>query len=225
MPSAGALIFDFNGTLSHDEPVLCAVYQELFAEAGRPLPESAYYEQLCGLSEEAIIAGWLGVDGERLDALIGQRIARYIERAADGSTVLPETRKALRYASERVPVAICSGAFRAEIEPVLAGAGIGNEISFLVTADDVTNGKPAPDGYLLAVERLGVPPASIVAFEDTEAGVASAKDAGLHCLAVRSTLPVERLQRADGSSTSSMSTSSSAWSVDLGHCSPRRLAR
>jgi beta-phosphoglucomutase len=197
MSRVDALIFDFNGTLSHDEPVLCAVYQQLFAEEGRPLPESAYYEQLCGLSEEAIIAGWLGVEGETLQRLIGQRISRYVERAADGSTVLAETRAALRYAADRVPVAICSGAFRAEIEPVLDGAGIAGLISFLVTADDVTAGKPAPDGYLLAVERLGSTPATVVAFEDTEAGVASAKAAGLRCLAVRSTLPADRLRDAD----------------------------
>ena len=197
MSRVAALIFDFNGTLSHDEPVLCAVYQELFAEEGRPLSESAYYEQLCGLSEEAIIAGWLGVEGEPLARLIEQRIGRYIERAADGSTVLAETRAALRYAAERVPVAICSGAFRAEIEPVLDGAGISSLISFLVTADDVIAGKPAPDGYLLATERLGAPPEAIVAFEDTEAGVVSAKTAGLRCLAVRSTLPADRLCEAD----------------------------
>ncbi len=46
MSRVTALVFDFNGTLSHDEPVLCAVYQELFAEWGRPLPEATYYEQL-----------------------------------------------------------------------------------------------------------------------------------------------------------------------------------
>ena len=90
-----------------------------------------------------------------------------------------------------------SGAFRAEIEPVVAAAGIAGELSMIVTADDVEHGKPHPEGYLLAVERLGVDPARTIAFEDTEAGVSSAKDAGLRCLAVRGTLPDERLERAD----------------------------
>jgi beta-phosphoglucomutase len=194
-----ALVFDFNGTLSHDEPVLCAVYQELFAEWGRPLPEATYYEQLCGLSEEAIIAGWLGVEGADLEQLISERIRRYVERTADGSTITEPVRAAVRYAADRVPVAICSGAFRAEIEPVLAGAGIEAEIRFLVTADDVVNGKPAPDGYLRVLDLLEThdDPGRVVAFEDTEAGVASAKAAGMRCLAVRSTLPDERLRRAD----------------------------
>ncbi len=199
MSRVTALVFDFNGTLSHDEPVLCAVYQELFAEWGRPLPEATYYEQLCGLSEEAIIAGWLGVDGSELERLISERIRRYVERTADGSTITEPVRAAVRYAADRVPVAICSGAFRAEIEPVLAGAGIEAEIRFLVTADDVVNGKPAPDGYLRVLDLLEAhdDPARVVAFEDTEAGVASAKAAGMRCLAVRSTLPDERLRLAD----------------------------
>ena len=91
MPRATALAFDFNGTLSRDESVLCGVYQELFAEHGRPLLEVEYYEQLCGLSEEAIIAGWLDVEGAELEGLVAERIRRYLERAADGSTITPAT--------------------------------------------------------------------------------------------------------------------------------------
>ncbi|MFN8224089.1 MAG: HAD family phosphatase [Gaiellales bacterium] len=194
---ASALVFDFNGTLSDDEPVLLAVYQELFAEHGRPLPAERYFAELCGHTEETIISGWLGVEGVELDGLVAERIRRYIDRAADGSTILPEVREAVRYAAERVPVAVCSGAFRAEIEPVVAGAGLAEAIGFLVTAEDVDTGKPAPDGYLKAIERLGLDATGIVAFEDTEAGVASAKAAGLRCLAVRTTLPAERLRLAD----------------------------
>jgi len=57
--------------------------------------------------------------------------------------------------------------------------------------------KPHPEGYLLALDRLGVAASEAVAFEDTEAGIASAKAAGLTCLAVRGTLPDTRLQQAD----------------------------
>ena len=129
--------------------------------------------------------------------LVQERIDAYTALAASGSTVTAPVREAVRYAAARVPVAIVSGAFRAEIEPVVAAAGIAGELSMIVTADDVEHGKPHPEGYLLAVERLGVDPARTVAFEDTEAGVSSAKDAGLRCLAVRGTLPDERLGRAD----------------------------
>ena len=199
MGTARALVFDFNGTLSHDEPLLYRIYAELFAEHGRPLGEAEYYGRLVGRTEEAIVGGWLGVDGVELCALVDERIERY-RRLADGSTVPASIREAVRRAARRVPVAVVSGAYRREIEPVLAGAGLADAIAVVVAADDVTRGKPDPEGYLCVLERLGegVEPADVVAFEDTEAGVESARGAGLRCLAVRGTVPDARLGAADG---------------------------
>ena len=199
MVAARALIFDFNGTLSHDEPLLCAIYQELFARLGRPLSPAEYYRELAGLSEEAIISGWLGVEGAQLERLIAERVERYRAVAADGATIGEAVREAVRYAAEHVPVAIVSGAFRAEIEPVLEAAGLTSLFATVVAADDVDEGKPHPAGYLRALALLdgGMRAEEVVAFEDTEAGVASAKAAGLSCLALSGTLPPERLAQAD----------------------------
>jgi beta-phosphoglucomutase-like phosphatase (HAD superfamily) len=197
MHAVRALLFDFNGTLSHDEPLLCAIYRELFAAHGRPLTEQEYYDRLAGLSEEAIVGGWLGVDGDELRALVAERIERYRAVAADGETVPAAVREAVRFAAARVPVGVVSGAFRAEIEPVLAGSALAGVVSLVVAADDVVDGKPHPAGYLRAVEALGLPPGAVAAFEDTEAGVAAAKAAGVRCLAVRGTLSPERLAAAD----------------------------
>jgi beta-phosphoglucomutase len=197
--SVRAVVFDFNGTLSDDEPILLRIYQELFAAHGRPLSEHEYYSELSGLSEEEIIGRWLGPfkDGRVDDTLIADRIARYRALVADGSTVYPEVRDAVRYAAQRVPVAICSGAYAEEIEPVVAAAGLTTYVSALVAADHVTDGKPHPEGYLRAAELLGVPPTSVLAFEDTEAGVASARAAGARVVAITRTLGAERLTGAD----------------------------
>lgn len=194
-----AIAFDFNGTLSHDEPVLCAVYRELFAARGRPLAPDEYYSTLAGHSEEAIIRSWLGVEDAELADLVEERVDRYLALAGSGDTVPAAVRHAVAYAAERVPVTVVSGAFRREIEPVLVGAGIDGLISLLIAADDVERGKPDPEGYLLAVAGLDgdLHTAEVVAFEDTEAGVASAKAAGLHCVAVLGTHPPERLGGAD----------------------------
>lgn len=199
MGRVAAVAFDFNGTLSHDEPLLCAVYRGLFAEHGRPLTEDDYYGRLAGLSEEVIIGTWLDVDGALLAALVEERIERYLALAGRGETVPAAVRDAVGYAAERVPVAVVSGAFRREIEPVLAGAGLASAIDVLVAADDVERGKPAPDGYERALALLGdgLQPREVVAFEDTEAGVASAKAAGLRCVAVAGTHAPERLAGAD----------------------------
>ena len=196
MPAPRAVLFDFNGTLSQDEPLLLRIYQGLFARYGRPLSEEEYVAQLAGLTEEAIVGGWLGVDGPLLGSLIAERIAAYAAEAADGATVPEEVRSAVRYAAERVPVAIVSGAFRAEIEPVVAAAGLAEQVTAVVAADDVEQGKPHPEGYLRALEVLGLDAGEVVAFEDTEAGIASAKSAGLRCIAVRGTMPDDRLDAA-----------------------------
>ena len=192
MTAPRAVVFDFNGTLSDDEPILYAVYAELFAEQGRPLTEREYYGELAGHSEEEILERWLG---RSTPELVADRIARYQARASDGATVYPEVREAVRYAAERVPVAIVSGAALEEIQPVVEAAGL--EIPVIVAADHVVDGKPHPEGYLIAARTLGVEPHDVLAFEDTEAGVASAKAAGMRVVAITRTLGAERLAEAD----------------------------
>jgi beta-phosphoglucomutase len=194
-----AVAFDFNGTLSHDEPILYVVYRDMFSERGRPLSAEIYYRTLAGLSEEVIIRTWLDVTGEELAALVEERIERYLSLAGAGTTVSPTVRGAVTYAADRVPVAVVSGAFRREIVPVLAGAGIDSRIAVLVAADDVERGKPDPEPYLRAISLLdgSLQADEVVAFEDTEAGVASAKAAGLYCVAVLGTHTADRLHAAD----------------------------
>jgi beta-phosphoglucomutase len=196
-----AVIFDFNGTLSDDEPILYAIYAALFAEHGRPLPEADYYSRLAGLSDPEIVHRWLG---RRDDAehVVHQRVTRYREAVSDGSTIGPSVRRAVASAVARVPVAIVSGAASAEIEPVIAAAGLKDVFTAVVTSDHVTNGKPHPEGYEVALGLLGrrahgLRAEEVTAFEDTEAGVASAKAAGMRCVAVARTLPPGRLSAAD----------------------------
>lgn len=193
-----AVIFDFNGTLSHDEPILLAIFQDLFAECGRPLSAQEYFDELAGRSDPEIVRTWLGADNPAVDEVIERRVERYRTLAADGSTVPQEVRDAVRHAVERVPVAIVSGAARAEIEPVLEAAGLAGLVPVIVAAEDVPRGKPAPDGYLRALELLdgGLVASDVLVFEDTQAGIASAQAAGMRCIAVLGTLAPERLAAA-----------------------------
>jgi HAD superfamily hydrolase (TIGR01509 family) len=196
---ARAVIFDFNGTLSHDEPILLAIFQQLFAEFGRPLSAEEYFDRLAGRSDPEIVREWLGADHPAAGEVIERRIERYRELAADGSTVPEEVREAVRYAAELVPVAVVSGAARAEIEPVLDASGLADDLRVVVAAEDVPLGKPAPDGYLRALELLDgdLVASDVLVLEDAEAGIAAAKTAGMRCIAVLGTLPPERLAAAD----------------------------
>jgi beta-phosphoglucomutase len=198
MPPARAIVFDFNGTLSDDEAVLCEIFVGLFAEHGKPLSAQEYFDHLAGHSDEEIVMRWLGRDHPDVPAVVRERIERYRVAVSDGSTIREHVREAVRFAAARVPVAIVSGAARAEIEPVVEAAGLAALLRGIVSSDDVVQGKPHPEGYVKVLELLDcVPPGDVLAVEDTEAGIASARAAGLRVFAKRGTLAPERLAAAD----------------------------
>jgi HAD superfamily hydrolase (TIGR01549 family) len=180
-----AVVFDFNGTLSDDEPVLARVYQELLPD----LTVDEYYARYAGHTDEYIF------DGD--ERLIAERVRRYVELCADGSTVDEGTRAAVRFAAERIPVGLVSAALRNEIDPVLTAAGLLDLFRIVVAQDDVTRGKPDPQPYLLAAERLGLEPGDLAVFEDTDVGVASARAAGAYVVGITRTLGAERMSDAD----------------------------
>ena len=189
-----ALVFDFNGTLSDDEPVLIRVYQELFEEVGRPITADEYLSELAGHTDPEMFIRWLGVADP---VLMEERIRRYQALVADGSTVDAETRAAVRYAAERGPVGLVTSAYRSEVDPVLDVTGLRTAFTALVFLEDVANGKPHPEPYLRAAELLDVAPSELVVLEDTDIGVASAKAAGAYVVGLTRTLGVERMREAD----------------------------
>ena len=189
-----AVVFDFNGTVSDDEPVLARIYQEMFAELGRPMTIDEYYDHLAGHTEEEMFTRWLGHSDQ---TLIDERIRRYNLLAADGTTVDEEMRAAIQLAAARLPVALVSAAARVEIDPVLTAAGVARAFTVIVSQDDVTRGKPDPESYLLAASRLGVDPDELLVFEDTDVGVSAAKAAGSYVVGLTRTLGAARMREAD----------------------------
>jgi HAD superfamily hydrolase (TIGR01509 family) len=196
--SVRAVIFDFNGTLSDDEPILCEIFMHLFAEHGKPMSAQEYFDRLVGFSDPEIVRAWLGDDDPDVEAVIEERTRRYRYAVADGSSVHEHVREAVRFAASRVPLAICSGAARAEIEPVVDAAGLAACFEAIVSSDDVAHGKPDPEGYAKALAALDVDPADSLVVEDTEAGIASARAAGVgRVVALQTTLDPRRLREAD----------------------------
>jgi beta-phosphoglucomutase len=191
-----ALLFDFNGTLSDDEGIQCAIFRELFAEQGRPLSEQEYFDTLAGRSDSEIVERWLGPGHPASAEVLERRVQLFRERAGDGSTVAPHVRESVLRAAGRSRLAVVSGAVRSEIDLVLRAAGL-DVFEVVVSAEDVARGKPDPEGYLLALRWLRLEAADAVAIEDAPPGIAAAKAAGLSCVAVLGTAPPERLGQAD----------------------------
>jgi beta-phosphoglucomutase-like phosphatase (HAD superfamily) len=175
-----------------------AVYQEVLASHGRPITEAEYYGQLTGLSGEEGTAAWLGADYPRLAEVLEECVARFRLLAGDSATVPQAAREALAAAAALVPVGVVTTGVREVLDEVLDAAGLTQHVAFTVTAEDVSRTKPDPEGYLLALERLGgVPAGEVLVFEDTPVGVEAARAAGMRCVAVLGTVPRERLASAD----------------------------
>lgn len=190
-----AVIFDFNGTISDDEPILDRLFREVFAAEGISFESSYYYDRLAGLSDPEIVDRALAdhyqpADAERSARLLRAKVDRYKEIVAAEPTVTPAAAAFVRAVAAHVPIAIASGALHEEVEHVLAIAGIGALFDAVICIDDVEHGKPAPDGYLLALQRLNegraapIAAAEVLVFEDADVGVASAQAAGMRCVAI-----------------------------------------
>ena len=195
-----AVVFDFNGTISDDEPLLAELFVQIFGEIGIEVTEERYFGEFAGYSDPEIVERILTETGRHDPAvaqgLLDRRAELYLARAGAGETVHPEVAACVREIADRVPVAVASGAVRVEVEAVLEGSGLRPLLATVVTADDVTHGKPDPEGYLIALDRLGLPGSDALSFEDTHFGVMAAVAAGMRCVGVGTTMSAERLRDA-----------------------------
>jgi beta-phosphoglucomutase len=198
VPAPAALVLDFNGTISDDEPLLEEIYRELFAGIGLELSGERYHAEFAGLSDPAIIAGGIALSGRNSEPELAARLAveqtaRYVERVRASSPIRPDAAAFVRAAAARVPLAIASGAARETIEAALAGTGLRPLFTAVVSSEDVARGKPDPEGYLRALALLDAArapappyaPDGIWVVEDSTAGVLAARAAGMRVVALR----------------------------------------
>jgi beta-phosphoglucomutase len=204
-PAFKAVIFDFNGVLVDDEPSHCEAFRRVFAARGFALSREEYYGRYLGLDDRGCLTAALKDNGVApaaalVEELLAEKAAAYRALVADEVPLFPGAREALAALGD-TPLAICSGALRAEIEALLGRAGLSSRFEAVVAAEDVESGKPDPAGYLRAYGHLAarrpLSPGEVAAVEDSLAGIAAAKAAGLFCVAVASTYPAERLGAAD----------------------------
>ena len=122
----------------------------------------------------------------------------YREGIGGGLEPMPGVVELLRGLQQRGRgMAIVSSTPRANIELILGSLGLAGAFAVVVAAEDARRGKPHPEGFLAAAERLGVAPADCVVLEDAPEGIEGAKAAGMRCIGVATTRPPQRLSAAD----------------------------
>jgi HAD superfamily hydrolase (TIGR01509 family) len=183
----GGYIFDCDGTLAdsmvvHHRAWLAALAAhgatfdfdwELFtSRAGMTLPNTV---------RELNAQFGLALDAEGVTTSQRQEYERFLPTVQPIADVVALARRV----SASRPVSVASGGEKQIVRQTLELIGLGQTFPVVVTAEDVTHGKPAPDMFLLAAERMGVPAAECVVFEDSVLGLEAAKRAGMATVLVR----------------------------------------
>jgi beta-phosphoglucomutase len=187
-PQFDAVIFDFDGVLVDSEPVHYQCWLEILSRHGVTLDWETYEAHCIGVSDRAMLqmlcqkaSGPL--DFEKLWSDYPSKKELFRERMMHADAIAREVRKLIEDLRPKYKLAVVTSSGRREVEPILANAGILDKLDTVIYGEDVKNLKPAPDPYLLAVERLGISRA--IAIEDSQAGIASARAAGLEVIELR----------------------------------------
>ena len=179
------LLLDMDGTLIDTEPLWFEAAQEAVARFGGPLPDAAA-EALVGLHTPSIIDTLRTRFGAAADAtaLHGAVLAALSERLRRARAMPGAADLVAAAAAHGVRCAVVSNSSADVVRDTLAPHPWARGLTLRVSADDVPAAKPAPDIYLLALDRLGLDAARCVAIEDSPTGAAAAVAAGMRCIGV-----------------------------------------
>ena len=183
---AGAFLFDCDGTLVDTMPAHYESWVEIL-ELDAP-HEDLPFDRFCrwgGMAGELVareICQELELSHDPMD-LVHQKRAHFLSRDHD-HPVIPQVVEFAREVSKTHPVAVVSGGHRRAVDETLVDAGIRELFEVVVTPEDVAHGKPAPDMFLLAAERLGVDPTRCWVLEDGPPGIDGARAAGMQVVAI-----------------------------------------
>lgn len=196
------VIFDWDGVIIHSAALHRKSWHLVAEEEGLQIPQGAF-EISFGMRNAQIIPEvfrWAEKgDADRIRSLADRKEALYRQLLRkEGIAPLPGVVELLRRLREAgVPTAVGSSTPRENITTVIDVARLENAFVAIVASEDVRRGKPDPEVFRIAAERLGLPPERCVVVEDAHVGIEAARRGGMKVLAVASTHPAESLSAAD----------------------------
>jgi beta-phosphoglucomutase len=193
-----AVLWDLDGVLVDTARFHYQAWRQLLSELGRSLSEEEF-RRTFGLRNDLILRDMLGeVSPEEVRRLSERKEALFRQHAAGSVTPLPGAVELVRRArDEGRRTALVTSTPQVNVDFVLEQVGLTGAFDTIVTAEDVSRGKPDPEGFLLAARRLGVAPERCLVIEDAPGGIEGARRAGMRSLAVTTTRPRENLAAAD----------------------------
>ena len=193
-----ALIFDCDGTLVDTAPAHYYAITEALKVQGHRM-DREWYMARAGLTPDALLDALeaaVAAAGKIAPLDRATVFATYNDHFGAGLPLLREVEAVAALAREwrgRVPMSVASNGRLANVQASLRATGLLPLFEIIVSADDVARGKPAPDVFLEAARRMGVPPVDCVVLEDSDEGLRAAAAAGMRAVDVRARAPAEGL--------------------------------
>ena len=204
-----AIIFDFDGVIADSEPLHFAAFQSVLAEEGIPFTEAQYYTDYIGMDDNGCFSAVMttqcrAVPPELITSLIQRKSTYFHQHIKHSLRLFDGVVDFIAKVAKQWPLVIVSGALRDEIELILGGAGLRDAFRAIISAEDVHQGKPNPEGFLKGLDAVNrsvaqptAKPEDCLVIEDSIPGVEGAVAAGMRCLAVSNTHPPNQLTHAD----------------------------
>ena len=199
-----AVIFDFDGIIVDSEPWHYKALNTVLEADHIHIEWDLYQDLYIGFDDRdalktAFKKAHKRLSSKKLAERIAQKATVFEQYANRGEILtLPGAIQLIKSIPIRLPIGLCSGALRSDVEPIITAHRIKENFRSIVTAEDTKKSKPDPAPYQLSLKNLKITePTNSVAIEDTPAGIHSAKAAGMKVLAVTTSFSAEHLTQAD----------------------------
>lgn len=194
-----AVLWDLDGVIADTGTYHCWAWQHVFRKRGVDFTEEHFMSHF-GQRNDTIIRDTVGneISQEELEIIAGEKEATYRRMVADNIESLPGAVELIESLWEQgIKSAIASSAPPENIQIIIRGLGIERCFRAIAWGKEVTEGKPSPQIFLLAAKKLVTHPGNCVVIEDSIAGVAGARRAGMKCIAVANSHSRSSLKEAD----------------------------
>lgn len=204
-----AVIFDFDGVITDSEILHFRAFNRVLARFSVEITMRDYYKTYLGLTDVdcfnlLISEGQLKTTRDKIEDLLKQKNEVFQELAKTEGRIIEGVHDFLKMLSQNnIPMAICSGALRPEIELILEEARLRHFFEVIISAEQVKKGKPSPDGFLLTLRKFNkgrqapITGIQCVVIEDSHWGLQAAKAAGMHTIAVTNSYDARQLALAE----------------------------
>jgi beta-phosphoglucomutase family hydrolase len=192
------VIFDMDGTLIESTETDYLAWKQLFADYQKPLSYEDYFP-LLGAKSAVVVQSRLLLDEEQTKVALEKKMKYFTEIVSqNGIQPVPFAIKLLEQLQQYdLKIALATSSRRNKMTMVLKLTGLLPYFEVIVTGEEVSRSKPAPDIFLLAAKKLELPPDQCLVIEDAVNGIKAAKNAGMKCIAITTTHSAEMLQEAD----------------------------